>query len=59
MLLRIHGVLSLLYQRILTNSTTPPGFDKEDHLLALGQRPAEGLQQAQDQDVQLTNPDEP
>jgi hypothetical protein len=35
-LLRVHRVLPLLHQGILTNSMTPVGLNKEKHLLALG-----------------------
>jgi len=59
MLPRLYRVLLLLHQRILINSATSSGPDKEAHLLALGQRPTESLQRVEKQDVQSTNPDEP
>ena len=58
-LLGIHGVLSLLYQRVLINSMTPPRPNEEDHLLALGRWPSESLWRTQNQDVQLTDLNEP
>ena len=55
----LYRILLLFHQRVLTNSMTTAGPDKEKHQLALGQRSAKGLQRTQSQNVQPTHSNEP
>jgi len=40
MLPGFQGVLLILHQGVLTNSTTAPGLDEEEHGIALEREPA-------------------
>src|SRR5712671_725809 len=55
----IHGVLSVLHQRILTNSSTAPRSDQEKHRVALGRTPTASLRRTKGQNVQQTCADTP
>src|SRR5712671_4825804 len=55
----IHGVLPVLHQGILTDSSTTPRPNKEKHRVALGGSPTASLRRAKGQDVRQTSIDAP
>src|SRR6266851_10499212 len=55
----IHGVLPVLHQRILTDSSATPQPDKEKHRVALGGSPTASLRRAKGQNVRQTHVDAP
>src|SRR5712671_1922226 len=58
-LLGLHRVLLILHQRVLTNHTTTPGLDKEEHRMALERKPTISVREAQRQDVQQASANAP
>ncbi len=54
-ILRIHGILLVLYTRVLTNHMTPPRSHKEGNTLALDQWSTKSVQRTMRQNVHKTS----